>query len=130
MMYKFNGKNIRINDEDLNRIMTSLEVDKEDAVQIWLEDEGYLDNAEQTAMTEKAKENKINLNAGTGRKNSKPKEKKPDVEKINIVKAFADFLIESEFENVTITNESKLIEFDFGENHYKLDLIRTRKQKN
>ena len=56
------------------------------------------------------------------------RERKPDLEKEEIIKNIADFL-ENSAENVKITNISKIIEFDIGENHFKLDLIRQRKPK-
>lgn len=86
--------------------------------------------AEQIEEIEKAtKENKPKLKARSEKaKEKKPREKKIDFDKVEIISKLADFL-NTEVENVKITNESKLIEFDFNENHYKLDLIRQRKPK-
>ena len=36
MMYDFNGKKIKIADEDIERSMTSLGLSKEEAIQVWL----------------------------------------------------------------------------------------------
>lgn len=129
MMYNFNGKNIRIPDTELEKNMRILEISKEEAIQMWLEDEGYLENEEVEALTEKAKENKINHEA----KSAKPRktvkrERKPDEEKENLIKILAECL-EKEGFLVEITNKSKLIEFNVGKNHYKLDLIKQRPPK-
>jgi hypothetical protein len=39
------------------------------------------------------------------------------------------FLIQQGFENVSITKVGKLVEFDCGGEHFKLDLIRQRPPK-
>lgn len=81
------------------------------------------------ALEKEAKINKPKLKARSEKqKERKPREKKHDVDKEKIISETAKFL-ESIVENVTITNESKIIEFDFNENHYKLDLIKQRKPK-
>lgn len=73
---------------------------------------------------------KINLGArAETQKERKPRERKSDEEKETLIAETAKFL-ENLAENVKITNVSKIIEFDVGENHYKLDLIRQRKPKN
>lgn len=81
------------------------------------------------AIDAHAKENHIKTVArAETKKERKPRERKPDVEKETIIADTAKFL-ESLADNVNITNISKIIEFDIGENHYKFDLIRQRKSK-
>lgn len=73
---------------------------------------------------------KINVGAHAEvKKERTPRERKPDEEKETLIADVADFLT-GIAENVKITNVSKIIEFDIGENHYKFDLIRQRKPKN
>ena len=80
MRYNFNGKNINISDNEIEKIMKGLEVDKEEAIQIWLEDNEYLDNEEQNSLDEVAKKIKINHKATA----DKPKkEQKPRVVKVS-----------------------------------------------
>lgn len=132
MTYEFNGKKIRIADGEIENLVKGLNISTEQAIQIWLEDEGYLDNEEQNSLDKKAKENKITATVhqakSDNRKERKPRERKPDTEKEKIISNLAKFL-ENLTENVKITNISKIIEFDIGENHYKLDLVRQRKAK-
>jgi hypothetical protein len=132
MTYEFNNKKIRIPDNEIENLVKGLNISKDEALQIWLEDEGYLDNEEQNTLDKKAKDSKITATvhkAKSGTKTPrKPRERKPDVEKENLIKNLANFL-ENCAENVKITNISKLIEFDLGENHYKLDLIKQRNSK-
>ncbi len=76
------------------------------------------------------KEIKVNIKTAPKEKKArKPKEKKADTEKQTIIAETANFL-KTIAQNVNITNENKLIEFDFGESHFKFDLIRRTKKKN
>ena len=130
MNYNFNGKVIRIPDKEIENNMKALDISKEEAIQMYLEDEGYEINEEVEALTKKAKENKAvqhDAKADKPRKQVK-RERKPDVEKENIIIMLANRLIDANFE-VEITNKSKIIEFSVGENHYKLDLIKKRPPK-
>lgn len=95
-----------------------------------------IDDCPEGATTETAqeldkmgKEIKVAVSAhAEEKKERKPRERKPDEEKENLIAETANFL-ESIAENVKITNISKIIEFDIGGNHYKFDLIRQRKTK-
>ena len=59
MRYNFNGKSINIPDAELEKSIKILGMTKEEAIEMWLEDEGYLDNEEQAELEQRAKENKI-----------------------------------------------------------------------
>ena len=134
MQYNFNGKNIRIPDEDIERIVKGLKVSKEDAIQIWLEDEEYLDNEIQNQLCETAKENRITATIHQAKAN-KPKTKtqrertvKPNPTKEMIIEKIAE-LLPNFAENIVIVNKGKLITFTIGENNFKIDLIQQRKPK-
>lgn len=129
MNYNFNGKNIRIPDAEINKSMKLLELSKEEAIQMWLEDEGYLENEVVKELTAKAKVNKVSHEAKTEKpRKTVKRERKPDEEKENLIKILADCLKNAGF-TAEITNKSKIIEFNVGENHYKLDLIKQRNTK-
>lgn len=130
MNYNFNGKTIRIPDDELAKNMKVLNLSKEEAIEMYLEDEGYLENEEVEALTKKAKDNKAVIHdakADKPRKQTK-RERKPDEEKENLIEILANCLKNAGFE-AEITNKSKIIEFSVGENHYKLDLIKKRPPK-
>ena len=58
------------------------------------------------------------------------RERKADVEKEEIISKIAEFMknnAEIAFENVEITNKSKVIAFNIGENRFEFDLKRKRK---
>lgn len=129
MTYNLNGKNIRIPDAEIEKHMKLLGISRDEAVQLWLEDEGYLENEVVKELTEKAKINKVNHEAKTNKpRKSVKRERKPDEEKEKLIEILANCLKNAGFET-EITNKSKIIEFNVGENHYKLDLIKQRPKK-
>ncbi len=130
MKYTLNNKVINIPDAEIEKNARILEISKDEAVQMWLEDEGYLTNDTVEALTEKAKQNKINHEA----KSTKPRkitkrERKPDEEKEHLIELLSNCLTKEGI-SCEITNKSKIITFTIGENHYKLDLIKQRPPKN
>ena len=131
LRYTFEGKTITIPDAELEKSIKLLNISKDEAIQMWLEDNNYCENEEIEILTAKAKENKavqhgaVNINKS---KTATKRERKPDVEKEEIISKLAEFL-ETIGTSVKITNKSKLIEFEIGENHYKVDLIKQRPPK-
>ena len=57
------------------------------------------------------------------------KEKKADTTKEGVIQAVFDFLVKNGYENVEITNKSKLISFKIADDSYEFNLIRKRKPK-
>ena len=57
------------------------------------------------------------------------RERKADTTKEGVIEQISQFLIENGYENVEITNTSKLIAFKIGEDNYEFNLIRKRKPK-
>ena len=111
--------------------MKLLDISKDEAIQMWLEDNDYCENEEVEILTAKAKENKAVQHGAANVSKSRTatkRERKPDIEKEEIISKLAEFL-ETMGTSVNITNKSKLIEFEIGENHYKLDLIKQRPPK-
>ena len=129
MTYNLDGKTIRIPDAEIEKSMRLLKISHDEAVQLWLEDEGYLENETVEELTAKAKTAKISHEAKTDKpRKAVKRERKPDEEKENLIEILAKYL-QSEGFSVEITNRTKIIEFNVGENHYKLDLIKQRPPK-
>lgn len=131
MLYELNGKKIKIPDDEIKRSMEFLGLSKSEATQMYLEDEGYLDNPYVDELTAKAKEAKISHDAKSEkpRKNAgKPRERKPDEEKEKLIDILANALVAEGIE-AKVTNKSKIIEFSIEDRHYKLDLIKNRPPK-
>ena len=128
MTYNLNGKNIRIPDSDIKEYMESLSLPKDEAIKVWLEDEGYLENEIVEELTKKAKQlPRINAKSDTPRKKTH-RERKPDIEKEQIIK-----ILETALKNAGIdakvTNSTKIIEFQLNNNSYKIDLTKKRPKK-
>ena len=133
MEYKFNGKILNIPDEELDKMVEKLDISLYDAIQVWLEDNDYIMCEETKELEEKAKANKITATIHQAKadtpKERKKVERKADQVKDTLIERLQDFLKIMNFENVVITKVGKMVEFDFENEHYKLDLIRQRKPK-
>ena len=128
-----NGKNINIPDSEIKSHMASLQLTEEEAIQLYLEDEGYLDNEELEELDSKAKKVKIQHGASATEKTEK-KEKKPRTVKISDEKQglfdnIYHFLVETYGGSVEIVKENKLLTLKIGEKTFKVDLIETRQKK-
>ena len=128
MTYNLNGKVIRIPDADIEKSMKLLKLSHDEAVQMWLEDEGYLENEVVEELTAKAKENKVGHDAKT----DKPRKKAERVRKVDEEKKYLLNLLISAIstENCvdTVKNEAEF-SFTFGENSYSVKLIKHRPPK-
>lgn len=133
MKYNFNGKSVNIPDAELQKSMKLLGMTKEEAIELWLEDEGYLDNEEQNELEQKAKDNKITATihgaGGEKKKQSKPKTVKVSDEKRVLFSQIEGFLKNYTTHEVEILKENKLIQVKFGEKVFKIDLIEQRPPK-
>ena len=132
--YNFNGKTLNIPKAEIEKSIKILNLSFEDAIQMWLEDNEYLENEEQNNLCEVAKINKITQNihkAGAkGKKVSKkPKTVKTSTEKIELFNEILQNLTENH-QNVKILNQNKLIQVEINEKFFKIDLIEQRKSKN
>ena len=135
MMYEINGKKIRIPDGDILRLKSTMKISAEEAVKIWLEDEGILHNEEQENLCKKVKDSGIMRTihgASSKTADSTPTQrarvKKENPTKGKIITEIAKLLTEFA-DNVNVTNPEKLIEFTMNGNDYKLDLTQKRKKK-
>lgn len=134
MKYNLNGKNINIPDADIERSMKSLELTKEEAIQMWLEDEGYLENEEQEELEKKARENRITATIHQAsakdprKKTQKERVRKENPTKEMVIREIAAIL-PNFAEDIQILNVGKLISFRISEEKYEIDLKQKRKPK-
>lgn len=124
------GKKIKIDDAILKNLMTVLEVTKDEAIQIYLEDEGILDNEEQNSLDEQAK-GVANVNDADRKK---PKKKKTNIsdEKKALFNTILTNLTRCEGiepENIKIVSENKKIEVNFNNLSFSIDIIQHRPPK-
>lgn len=128
-----NGKNINIPDNEIKSHMKNLGLTEEQAIQLYLEDEGYLDNEELEELDNKAKKVKIQHQATstekTEQKDRKPRTIKVSDEKVTLFDTIYTNLSENYGENVEIVKENKLLTVKVGAKVFKIDLIEQRPPK-
>jgi len=136
MKYPLNEtKTINIPDNAIQKAMKKLNLSKDEAIQMYLEDEGFLDNEEQEKLDQKAKDNRITATIHQARNDVQKKTQRARVKKENptkemVIKKITSLLVESDFaENVTIANPTKIITFTIGNTHFTIDLIQNRAKK-
>lgn len=126
-----NNKEVKVSTQYIEKISKNLNVDTEEAVLIWLEDEGYLINEEQEELNKVTKNTRIGKVVGA--KAEKVKTQKERVKKENPTKemiiAEIAKILPNFAENIVIENAGKLITFNIGEDAFKLDLVQKRKSK-
>lgn len=125
---------VKVSTDYINNMIKNLDIDKEEALLTWLEDEEYLINDEQEELVAKAKENRT-LASLHRNKDNKPKQKtqrervvKENPTKEMVIAEIAK-LLPNFAENVVVANKGKLITFTIGDNDYKIDLVQKRKKK-
>lgn len=127
MKYDFNGKMINIPDKDIEKLMSALELTKEEAIETWLDDNDYTANEEAEELTKKAKVIRRYEKSDNERKKV-TKERKVDEEKKRLL-TDVKVLIEGLGAVVTNVKNEAEISFTFGENDYTFKLIKHRPKK-
>ena len=132
MKYQVGNKIVNIPDAEIQNFMKSLDLTKEEAIQMWLEDNDYEVNEEQAELDAKAKKVKIDHGASAVDKTKKEKKPRPKVasdEKKELFDEIFSNLSDIYGQNARIEKENKLIIVQIGEKTFKIDLIEQRKPK-
>ena len=135
MLKNVNGKIVNIPDEEIKNYMKSLEISKEEAIEMWLDDEGYTENEEQIELDKKAKESGImrDIHGASAIDKTEKKSSKPKVVKVSEEKQtlFVEILsnLENNYEKITVLKENKLIQVEINGKIFKIDLIEQRPKK-
>lgn len=128
-----NGKCVTIPDKDIENYMKSLEISRDLAIDLWLEDNDYQVNEELEELDKKAKKVKIDHGASgtdkTVKKDKKPKVVKVSDEKQVLFNEIWTDLYDVFRENAQIVKENKLISVQIGEKIFKIDIIEQRQPK-
>lgn len=130
MTVKVNEKSVRIPDETIKKYMDKLSLTKDEAIALYLEEEGYQVNAEYEELDKKAKQVKIlkGAKAETPNKPRKPRTVKISDEKQELFAFVQNALIEEySADNVKVVKENKLFTVAIGNKVFKIDLIEQRK---
>ena len=126
-----NGKCVNIPEAEIENNMKLVD-SREEAIQIWLEDNEYIVNEEQEALCQIAKDNRITSIIHEAREDDVEKKrtvvKKENPTKEMIISKVAELLKELA-DDVVIENAAKIVTFNLDGNSYKLDLIQRRAKK-
>lgn len=134
-----NGKMVNIPDDDIKGYMKSLDLTKDEAIAMWLDDEGYTENNEQMELEQKAKDSGVmrDIHGASAMDKTKSKSAKPKVVKVSdekrdlfdlIYDTLRDYQVDFDGKT-TILKENKLIQFEINGKTFKIDLIEQRPKK-
>ena len=131
-----NGKVVNIPDKDIENFQKTLDISKEEAIEMWLDDNDYTVNKTVEELTEKAKKNRISATihqakAENSKKERKPREKKENPLKKQIIDAIYAGLCENLEENaiIDIKNDEKYIDLCINGLDFTINLVQHRPKK-
>lgn len=127
MKYKISGKELVIPDEEIKNFEKKYSVSESEAVQLWLEDNDFLDNEEVEEMTKKAKQTRHYEKSDKERKKT-TRERKVDETKKKIINGFRVYLEGSGATVEPLTTEAEM-KFTYEGESYTVKLIKHRPPK-
>lgn len=128
-----NGKSLKVDALYIAKQMEILNMDEEDAIYMYLEDEGIFENEEQNELEAEAKANKPKNAADKKvvKKTQRERVVKENPTKEGVIAYLSKVLNEYEgASNIVIENKGKLITFELNGESFKIDLVQKRKPKN
>lgn len=129
-----NGKKYFMKVAEVDNLQKQLKISEFEAIEMWLEDNGYLVNEEQEALCKQAKVNGSAKGKGARtetpvKKTPKERTQKDNPTKELIISTIANALQNLDISNLNIENKAKLITFTLGNEDFKVDLTQKRKAK-
>lgn len=128
MKYTFADKDgkqrtVNIPDDDIKRAKSAYGLSNKEAIDMWLVDEGYLENPVVEELNAKAKANGVS--AGTKKRTVRRKE---DPIKRALIASLFDYIQEyAGVESATVRNPERIISFSLGDDTYEITLSKKRK---
>ena len=131
------GKTIKIPDDEVKQLKLHYNLSDDEALRMWLVDEEYLTDDTVEELSEKAKKNRITATVhqakatNTEKKERKPREKKENPLKKQIISAIYAGLHENLTDNaqISITNDEKYVEIQINELKFTVNLVQHRAKK-
>lgn len=129
-----NGKKYFMKVAEVDNLQKQLKISEFEAIEMWLEDNGYLVNEAQEALCKQAKVNGSTKGKGARtetpvKKTPKERTQKENPTKELIISTIANALQTLDISNLNIENKAKLITFTLGNEDFKVDLTQKRKAK-
>lgn len=133
------AKGVNIPNEWIDEMCEKLDISIDEAVDMYLTDNGVIENAEQTALNEKTKGMKIDHNTGGKPKKKVVRERKPNELKREIINMLIEALniceikgVEDKqtyFETLKVVNPEKYIDFTINGREFTINLVEHRPPK-
>ena len=117
-------------EKEIVHLMKSLDISREEAEQLWEDDNNDYENDEMKEMAEKAKKNgllKVGARQAGPATEKKPRERKPNEDKRFLIDCLFDSL--KDFDNCEIVNPERQIDFLLNGVHYSVTLTAHRAPK-
>lgn len=126
------NKKVKIPEDTIRQNMEILGISENDAIQMYLEDEGYIINETVEELTKKAKANKTDKIVVTDKTKKREYKRKPTENPLKsaIIQDIYQFLTKNPtIYNVNVENPTKIITFMAENKQFKLDLVEKRQKK-
>ena len=126
-----NDKRVKVAKSYIDKNMKNLELDLEETLLMYLEDNDYIINEEQEELDKKAKGIVKTIATKETPKKKTPKERvaKENPTKELIIQTIANALQNLDISNLNIENKAKLVTFTLDSKDFKIDLVEKRKPK-
>ena len=125
-----NGKKYFMKESEVDNLQKQLKISEFEAVEMWLEDNGYLENEEQEQLDEKAKGQVKVLAKEKVERKKVVRERKPNIAKENIISDLTHYLLQNDdYSLINVENKAKIITFTYQNKEFKLDLVEKRVKK-
>ena len=134
MKYLVEGKSYNVPDEEVNKLVDTLEISIAEACEIWLSDHDIIVDETVEELTKKAQKNRVTAtihDAKGEKKERKPREKKENPLKKEIIRviywAIADGFHTKDY--CYVKNDEKYINFSIEGREFTINLVEHRKKK-
>lgn len=135
MKYNYKGKDYTVNDNEIDAMMEKLDISLAEACEMYLADHDIISDETEKKLTQKAQKNRITAtihDAKGEKKERKPREKKENPLKKEIIQTILDGMLEKyPFPNwFNVTNDEKYIDFTIDNRSFTINLVEHREKKN
>lgn len=130
MKYTIKNKIYNIPNEEIDKLTDALDISIAEACEMYLSDHDLIVNETVEELTKNATKNRVTatIHSAKGeKKDRKPREKKENPVKKEIISKIYSIL--KDFDNVTVTNDEKYIDFSIENRDFTINLVEHRKKK-
>lgn len=132
-----NNRIISIPDAELEKLQNTLKISKDEAIDLWLSDNDYTTDETVEELSKKAKKNHITgtihsaKSANNEKKERKPREKKENLLKKQIIAAIFNGIVTELDENavIDVTNDEKYIDLCIDGKNFTINLVQHREKR-